>query len=73
MCFNKELTDTEMKHFMSGGAVPYEYIGANDTAVNSGSFIVGKAYKIVTAGDTDFTLIGASDCVVATEFVATGF
>ena len=38
----------------------------------SGTFIVGQAYKIVTLGTTNFTLIGATANTVGTVFVATG-
>jgi hypothetical protein len=38
----------------------------------AGSFIVGREYKITTAGTTDFTLIGAADNNVGTVFTATG-
>jgi len=65
-------TADEVKAFSSGASVSYKYIGANQTAVNAGSFTIGKAYRIVTSGDTDFTLIGADDSNVGTEFVATG-
>ena len=40
--------------------------------VTAGSFVVGKSYTIATAGDTDFTAIGAADSVVGTTFTATG-
>ena len=38
----------------------------------AGSFIVGRAYTILTVGTTDFTLIGAADNLVGTVFTATG-
>ena len=37
-----------------------------------GSFEIGTTYKIVTAGTTDFTLIGAANNNVGTIFTATG-
>ena len=40
--------------------------------INAGSFRIGKSYTIVTAGDTDFTSIGAADSNVDTTFTATG-
>jgi len=40
--------------------------------VTAGSFIIGKEYKIVSVGTTDFTLIGASANTVGLWFVATG-
>ena len=43
---------------------------------NAGSFIIGNTYKIVDRGSlatqTDFTLIGAVDNNIGTEFIATG-
>ena len=38
----------------------------------AGAFLVGTKYRIVTAGSTDFTLIGAADSNVGTVFTATG-
>lgn len=40
--------------------------------VTAGSFVVGKTYKIVTVGTTDYTLIGAANNNVGTIFTATG-
>jgi hypothetical protein len=42
------------------------------TVVNAGSFAIGKRYKILTVGTTDFTLIGAADNNIGTQFTATG-
>jgi len=45
-------------------------------SVNAGSFIVGKYYEILTVSDggtaTDFTLIGADNNNIGTQFIATG-
>jgi hypothetical protein len=38
----------------------------------AGSFVVGQSYIIKSVGSTDFTLVGAADNNVGTEFVATG-
>lgn len=38
----------------------------------AGSFIVGRTYRIVSIGSTDFTAIGAASNTVLEEFVATG-
>jgi hypothetical protein len=38
----------------------------------AGSFVIGQEYKIVSAGSTDFTLIGAANNTVGTKFFATG-
>jgi hypothetical protein len=43
--------------------------GDTDTA---GSFDVDRLYVIVTAGDTDFTLVGADNSTPGTIFTATG-
>jgi len=40
--------------------------------ITSGSFVVSTTYTILSAGTTDFTLIGAADSNVGTTFVATG-
>ena len=40
--------------------------------ITAGSFVVGNTYRIVTAGTTDFTLIGAANSSVGTIFTATG-
>ena len=42
------------------------------SAVNAGSFSTGTTYWITTVGTTDFTLIGAADNNIGTEFTATG-
>jgi hypothetical protein len=45
---------------------------AHGYLTNAGSFTVGQQYKIVSAGSTNFTLIGASSNAVGTVFTATG-
>jgi len=42
------------------------------SAVTAGSFVSGNWYQIVSTGDTDFTLIGAADSTVGTQFLSTG-
>ena len=42
------------------------------SVITAGSFVVGNAYKIVTVGTTDFTLIGAVSNTVGLIFTATG-
>ena len=60
------------------GGVPYTvtHIGlfdsAGTTVVTAGSFIVGRRYRILSIGTTDFTLIGASSNTVGVQFIATG-
>jgi len=72
--FNTALDNTDPvdKAIINGGAIPYKYIGASQTVITAGSFAVGKAYKIVSVGTTDFTLIGSDDSVIGTEFTSTG-
>jgi hypothetical protein len=42
------------------------------TPVAAGNFVVGRSYKITTAGTTNFTSIGALSNAVGTVFVASG-
>lgn len=44
----------------------------NAATITAGSFVVGRGYKILTVGTTDFTLIGSADNVIGTKFIATG-
>ena len=44
----------------------------NSKTTTAGAFIVGSSYTILTAGTTDFTLIGAANSLVGTVFTATG-
>lgn len=44
---------------------------AHGYIVTAGDFVIGTTYKIVSAGTTDFTLIGASSNAVGTMFTAT--
>lgn len=39
---------------------------------NAGSFVIGMNYRITTTGTTNFTLIGAPNSNVGTDFTATG-
>ena len=41
-------------------------------ATNAGDFVVGRTYRIVTLGNTNFTAVGATSNTVGTEFTATG-
>jgi len=40
--------------------------------VTAGSFVVGKIYRIVSVGTTNFTLIGATSNTIGLHFIATG-
>jgi len=42
------------------------------TNITAGSFAIGQSYTIVSAGTTDFTLIGAANSITGTIFTATG-
>ena len=42
------------------------------TSIVAGAFVVGRQYEILTAGTTNFTLIGAANSTVGTIFTATG-
>ena len=44
----------------------------DNPSVTAGYFVVGDSYKITSIGNTDFTLIGASENTVGTIFTATG-
>jgi len=44
----------------------------NATTATAGAFIVGRRYKIVTVGTTNYTLIGAASNTVGVIFTATG-
>ena len=49
------------------------YVGDGTASiVTSTAFVVGTTYVITTAGNTNFTLIGAADNSVGTIFTATG-
>ena len=53
-----------------GGAVTTGTIIAG--TVQAGDFVVGRSYKILVVGTTDFTLIGASANTIGVIFTATG-
>ena len=76
-------TFTTPQDFNTGGATFNAAIGANifisyidDTVVGptitTGNFVATTLYEIKTVGDTDFTLIGASDNTIGVQFTATG-
>lgn len=49
-------------------AVPYE----QGYTVTAGGFTIGRTYRILTIGNTDFTLIGAASNIIGVHFIATG-
>ena len=54
------------------GYVVIEPTSISSQVVTAGSFILNSWYKIVTVGNTDFTLIGATNNNVGTIFQTTG-
>lgn len=44
----------------------------DDLVFTAGTFVIGRQYKILTVGTTNFTLIGAASNTVGVNFVATG-
>ena len=61
----------------SGTGVAYQYtptpvIENVTTIVTAGNFVPGKVYTITNTGTTDFTLIGAPNNNLGTQFIATG-
>jgi hypothetical protein len=47
-------------------------LGTQDIVYTAGAFVVGRNYKILTAGTTSFTAIGAANNFIGTTFTATG-
>ena len=61
----------------NGGSLGYGQITLSEQkalspSVDAGSFVIGSKYKIESVGVTDFTLVGAANNNVGTEFTATG-
>lgn len=73
--FNLALTADEVKALSSGAPVSQKWLkNATDKpgdTRNSGNFVVGAEYRILTRTDGNFTDAGAADNSVGTEFVAT--
>jgi len=73
-----KLTDTNTEIWQDDGdgvAQADEFSNIEFTAdlvVTAGKFAIGTEYTIVTPGTTDFTLIGAADNDIGTQFTATG-
>jgi hypothetical protein len=57
---------------VSGSSVVTVTQTANGYLTTAGNFVINEQYKIVSAGSTDFTLIGSSSNAVGTIFTATG-
>ena len=57
----------------SNSYYPGSYVLDNDnTAIVATSTVKGRQYRIVSAGNTDFTSIGAANSTAGTVFIATG-
>lgn len=55
-----------------GGSWGFLYLASAAGTLTAGSFVVGAEYQILTVGSTDFTLIGAANNSIGTNFTATG-
>lgn len=59
--------------YQSNALLPVDLYGSGvNTTITSGAFVVGRKYRILVVGTTDFTLIGASANTIGVEFTATG-
>ena len=66
---------TDIKLLFDGQSVRvlgYFATPAVGPTITAGAFVIGVRYKILVPGVTDFTLIGALNSAIGTEFVATG-
>jgi len=61
-----------MKNSIWNGRTAAVTVSFGSSIDDSGTFIIGNAYKIVVVGTTDFTLIGAASNTVGIIFTATG-
>lgn len=66
---NRALNATEVAALNRG--VGTADVWGSTTVLNSGTFTVGKRYRIVARAASDFTTVGAANNTVGTEFVAT--
>lgn len=72
LIYNRALSDSQVDELLER-KVPSttdRYGNGVNTVVTAGAFAVGRRYRIVSAGTTDFTLVGAANSTVGTEFVA---
>jgi len=70
---NRLLSADEVKHYYSGGSVPFKYQGAANTNLTSGTLVQGKTYKIATYNSNDdFTNLGASSNASGVIFTSSG-
>lgn len=71
-----EVTDPTLPISLDNMKFPgntYDMLNSGAAAtITAGSFVVGRGYKILTVGTTDYTLIGAANNTIGTKFVATG-
>lgn len=54
------------------GAAATDAVYEAAVGLAGGALVIGTEYKILTTGDTDFTLVGAADSDPDTVFTATG-
>lgn len=57
---------------VDGPHIGVEFVQDQTQSIAAGSFVVGRKYKIVTIGTTNFTTIGAVSNTIGTVFTATG-
>ena len=68
-------TADALTFFGFGAAGAPKWHGENSATrvtITAGSFVTNQWYEILTVGSTDFTLIGAADNNIGTQFKATG-
>lgn len=69
--FNRALSASEALALAQTGRVAFSDQWGSFTVLNSGTFTVGKRYRIVSRTDGDFTTVGSANNSVGTEFIAT--
>jgi hypothetical protein len=67
----------EIQEFIDASTIATMLLGVSKleefgSTITAGSFVAGKRYEIVSAGNTDFTLIGSANSTVGTQFLASG-
>lgn len=67
---NRAISAAEVTDILRGPKVAD--VGGSFTVLNSGTFSIGRRYRIASHTDGNFTSVGAADNNVGTEFVATG-
>lgn len=70
--FNRLLSAAEVLALVKTGNIDGADQWGSSTALSSGTFTVGRRYRIASRTDGDFTTVGAANNSVGTEFIATG-